>query len=148
MTKKNPDDSVREEQFGANENAAGTEDTTAAQEIQEPDSLTDSAETENDQEDVIEKEDEVLDEVAPSVADDEKHKSEDEHSFDDLELPQVDYSGYSKHELVETMVLLIENRPPAEIRDDIDRIKVLFYKKLKLEAEERKNKFLSFRRKD
>ena len=30
MTKKNPDDSVREEQSGANENAAGTEDATAS----------------------------------------------------------------------------------------------------------------------
>ena len=76
----------------------------------------------------------------------EKHKSEDDHTFDDLELPPVDYSGYTKHELVETMVLLVENRPPAEIRDDVDRIKILFYKKLKLEAEERKNKFLECRR--
>ena len=35
MTKKNPDDSVREEQFGANENAAGTEDATQAENAQE-----------------------------------------------------------------------------------------------------------------
>jgi hypothetical protein len=143
MTKKNPDDSVREEQSAANENAAGTEDATDAQETQEPDSLSDSAETEDDHGDVVEKEENVLDEVVPSLKDNEMHKPDDIHSFDDLELPQVDYSGYSKHELVETMVLLIENRPPAEIRDDIDRIKVLFYKKLKLEAEDRKNKFLS-----
>jgi len=143
MTKKNPDDSVRDEQFGANENAAGTVDTTAAQEKQEPDSPGNSEETEIDHEDVIEKEDVVLEEISPSLSVVENHKSEDEHSFDDLELPQVDYSGYSKHELVETMVLLIENRPPAEIRDDVDRIKILFYKKLKFESDERKNKFLS-----
>ena len=79
----------------------------------------------------------------PVMAEDEKPESEDHHSFDDIELPQVDYSGYTKHELVETMVLLVENRPPAEIRDDIDRIKILFYKKLKHDAEERKNKFLA-----
>ena len=65
MTKKNPDDSVREEQFGANENAAGTEDATAAQEMPEDDSLTDSAESENDNEDVSEKKEEVADEVIP-----------------------------------------------------------------------------------
>ena len=35
MIKKNPDDSVREEQFGANENAAGTEDTTKAEKANE-----------------------------------------------------------------------------------------------------------------
>jgi hypothetical protein len=64
------------------------------------------------------------------------------HDFEDIELPQVDYSGYSKHEIVETLGLIIENRPAAEIREDIERLKVFFYKKLKLEAEERKSKFL------
>ena len=143
MTKKNPDDSVREEQFGANENAAETENATASKEMSEDDSLTDSPESENDQEDVDEKKEEVAVEVIPVLAEEEKHKSGDDHAYDDIDLPQVDYSGYTKHELVETMVLLVENRPPAEIRDDVDRIKVLFYKKLKLEAEERKNKFLA-----
>ncbi len=66
----------------------------------------------------------------------------DDHPFNDLELPPVDYSGYSKHDLVETLVLIIENRAPSEIKDDVDRIKVLFYKKLKQESEERKSKFL------
>ena len=60
-----------------------------------------------------------------------------------MELPQVDYSGYSKHELVETLALIIENRPTAEIRNDVERLKILFYKKLKSESEERKNKFLA-----
>ena len=30
----------------------------------------------------------------------------------------------------------------SEIREDVERIKILFYKKLKSESEERKNKFL------
>ena len=30
------------------------------------------------------------------------------------ELPPVDYSGYSKNELVETLGLIIENRPPSK----------------------------------
>ena len=143
MIKKNPDDSVREEQFGANENAAGTENATASKEMLEDDSQTDSPESENDKEDVAEKKEEVAVEVIPVFAEEEKHKSGDDHAYDDIDLPLVDYSGYSKHELVETMVLLVENRPPAEIRDDVDRIKVLFYKKLKLDAEDRKNKFLA-----
>jgi hypothetical protein len=143
MTKKNPDDSVLKEQFGAIDNATGTEDATSAQEILKHDSPPDSAETENEQEDIIKKEEDILDEVSTSSAVDEKPKPHYDSTLDDLELPQVDYTGYSKHELVETMVLLIENRPPAEIRDDIERIKILFYKKLKLESDERKNKFLS-----
>lgn len=60
---------------------------------------------------------------------------------EDIELPPVDYSGYSKNELVETLELIIENRPPDEIKDDVERIKSLFYKKIKQEAEERKKKF-------
>ena len=62
--------------------------------------------------------------------------------IEEIELPPVDYSGFSKNELVETLALIIENRPPSEIRDDVERIKALFYKKLKHETEERKNKFL------
>ena len=112
MTKKNPDDSVHKEQFGANESAAGTEDATQAENTQELNAEKEEAEPEG------------------------------VHEFDDIELPEVDYSGYSKHELVETLGLIIENRPTVEIRDDVDRIKVLFYKKLKLESEERKSKFL------
>jgi hypothetical protein len=112
MTKKNPDDSVREEQFGADEKAAGTEDATQT---------------------VIEQDTE---------AEKEKPKPAEEHEFEDIELPPVDYSGLSKHDLVETLSLIVENRAPAEIRDDVERIKTLFYKKLKLDADERKARFL------
>ncbi len=80
---------------------------------------------------VTEMKSEKQEEAAPVMTDHEIHHSDEEHTFDDLELPPVDYSGYTKHELVETMVLLVENRPPSEIRDDIDRLKILFYKKLK-----------------
>jgi len=61
---------------------------------------------------------------------------------EDIELPPVDYSGYSKTELVDTLELIIDNRPPNEIKNDVERIKNLFYKKIKQEAEERKKKFL------
>jgi hypothetical protein len=112
MTKKNPDDSVREEQFGAIQNATGTEDAIQAENANE------------------------------IKAEKEEPKTSEDHEYDDIELPPVDYSGYSKHELVETLGLIIENRAPAEIRDDVERIKTLFYKKLKLDADERKAKFL------
>ena len=60
----------------------------------------------------------------------------------DDSLPPVDYSGYSKKDLVETLTLLVENRYPSEIKNDVDRLKGLFYKKLKQEEEERKKEFL------
>ncbi|MBS0010879.1 MAG: DUF349 domain-containing protein [Bacteroidales bacterium] len=58
------------------------------------------------------------------------------------ELPEVDYTGRSKKELVETLELLIENRPLNEIADDVDKIKTIFYKKHKAELDKKKKTFL------
>ncbi len=142
MTKKNPDDSVREEQSGANENALGTEDATQAENAQKPDSPEDAEKADETTEKVIENEEHKHEEVSGTIVAEVMPVHEVIHDFEDIELPQVDYSGYSKHELVETLALIIENRPTIEIRDDVERIKILFYKKLKSESEERKNKFL------
>jgi hypothetical protein len=144
MTKKNPDDSVRLEQSGTSEDVAGTED--AIHEINEPEAenplaseaLADETEHEN-----VSKTEKTKKRKRSTVKSEEETEiAESEIIPIDSDLPPVDYSGYSKHDLVETLVLLIENRPPAEIREDVDRIKGLFYRKLKQEAEERKNKFL------
>ena len=142
MTKKNPDDSVREEQSGADENALGTEDATQAENAQEPDSLENVEKAEEITEKVAENEEYKLGNESKVKKEKEEPKPEDTHTFEDIELPQVDYSGYSKHELVETLGLIVENRPTVEIRDDVERIKILFYKKLKSESDERKNIFL------
>jgi hypothetical protein len=80
--------------------------------------------------------------VSEEDSEEESEENQSEENVSNIELPPVDYTGYSKHELVDTLALIIENRPPAEIRDDVDRIKILFYKKLKHEADERKSKFL------
>jgi hypothetical protein len=131
MTKKNPDDSVQDEQSVANENVHGTEDAMHAETNEETDSVEDAEKTDDDSEKIIENEELTAEE-----------KSEPVEVTDDIDLPEVDYSGYTKHELVETLGLLIENRPAVEIRDDVERLKILFYKKLKSESEERKSKFL------
>src|SRR5665811_231628 len=142
MTKKNPDDSVRKEQFGANEKAAETEDATQADNAQESDTPNDPGEPANETDKVTENEVPKPEEVSVAADKKEEPVHEETQGFEDIELPQVDYSGCSKHELVETLSLIIENRPAIEIRDDVERIKILFYKKLKSETEERKNKFL------
>ncbi|MCJ7449575.1 MAG: DUF349 domain-containing protein [Bacteroidales bacterium] len=142
MTSKNPDDSVRKEQSGAIEKAAGTENATHNEKAQETESSESSETTEKSLEDVSEKEMNKSEEAPAAKFEEGDQKIEEIEDLDNIVLPPVDYSGYSKHDLVETLGLIIENRPPAEIRNDIDRIKVLFYKKLKLEAEEKKNKFL------
>jgi hypothetical protein len=142
MTKKNPDDSVREEQFGAVINAAGTEDATQAENAQEDEKLVPAETAEEEPEKVIEIEDVKKDKAASAKNNRKDPEPEDDQGFDNIELPPVDYSGYTKHELIETLGLIIENRPALEIRDDIERLKILFYKKLKLESDERKKKFL------
>ena len=143
MTKKNPDDSVRNEQSGAIEKAAGTENATHDEKAQETEPSESKETTSKNLEDISEKEINKPEEAPAAKLEEGDQKVEENEDLDNIVLPPVDYSGYSKHDLVETLSLIIENRPPAEIRNDIDRIKVLFYKKLKLEAEERKNKFLA-----
>lgn len=62
-------------------------------------------------------------------------------NYDEIELPPVDYSGFSRRELVETLALIVENRPPAEIVEDVNRIKEFFYKKTKAEFNEKRLNF-------
>ncbi|GAJ01354.1 unnamed protein product, partial [marine sediment metagenome] len=54
----------------------------------------------------------------------------------------VDYSTFGKEQLVNRLTLLIEERPVNEIRNDIDRIKINFYKKHRSELEQKKKQFL------
>jgi hypothetical protein len=146
MTKKNPKASVQDEQFVAKESADEHTDEiktelTAEEPAGQPPE-TEAPKRVRKREKVAKKvdidaENEVVEEFTAV-----SHEPGDNHSLDEIELPQVDYSGYSKNELVETLGLIIENRPPAEIREDVDRIKSLFYKKLRAEADERKSKFL------
>jgi len=144
MIEKDPDDSVREEQSGADEKAAGTEETTHAEKAEEKeDTEKEAGKEEESAEGVIKKVRRRSRKAYAAGSEAEDLREESVHEMDNVILPPVDYSGYSKNELVDTLALIIENRPPAEIHGDIDRIKALFYKKLKQESEERKNKFLS-----
>jgi hypothetical protein len=138
MTRKNPDDSVRKEQTAPEDNAAGYEDATHTETLHETDSPSVSVEGEKVTEDNIL----IIDENLSAKTEPESIEEAEDDDVSDVVLPPVDYSGYSKHDLVETLGLIIDNRAPAEIRDDVERIKVLFYKKLKLDADERKAKYL------
>jgi len=144
MIEKDPDDSVHAEQSGAEGNATGTEETTHAEKADEKEDTKNEIEKEEEStEGVIKKVRRRSRKASKAESENEEVKEESVQNLDDVVLPPVDYSGYTKNELVETLALIIENRPPAEIRNDIDRIKALFYKKLKIESDERKNKFLS-----
>lgn len=171
MIKKNPNDIVHDEQLGASEKATVPEETTQAEKADEKDSplvfeKIEPVITEIIEDDEIKAADLIAgDMLSTDIPEGDPHQEfghvhdnlrapehthEHNHAHDqqaetvieDIELPPVDYSGFTKNELVETLGLITENRPPAEIRSDVDRIKILFYRKLKLEAEERKTKFL------
>lgn len=84
-----------------------------------------------------------------AVTEDKKPESADDDfeevtvSPDELEeLPEVDYSSHTRAELIETLELLVENRPPSEIRDDVDNIKGLFYRRTKSENEKLRQKYV------
>jgi hypothetical protein len=79
-------------------------------------------------------------EALPETGDEELPAGEPVN-YDDITLPPVDYSGLSRKELVATLVLIVENRPPAEIIEDVNRIKELFYKKAKVEFNEKRLNF-------
>jgi len=148
MTENNPNDTVLDEQFAAEDKSGEsakedkTENTPAepgsGQVVDEEKSAEAGEETKTRKR-------------ARRKKEDEEEEPAEDHDFteipgfeghEDIHLPPVDYSGYTKNELVDTLSLIIENRPPAEIREDVERIKILFYKKLRQEADERKAKFL------
>ncbi len=78
----------------------------------------------------------------------EKDKEEIEEDREDKEeeeitVKEVDYATFSIDELVNTLTILISDRPVQEIRNDVDNIKINFYKKHKIEIEKKKKAFLS-----
>lgn len=139
---KNPEDSVLDEQSGAIENASGTEINPQAEKAPETEIPEITEDADQTPEVPVVKEKKRLAKPRIPIAVTEETVEEESHDLDDIVLPPVDYSGYTKNELVDTLNLIIENRPPAEIRNDVERIKILYYKKLKLESDERKGKFL------
>jgi hypothetical protein len=142
MIKENPEDPVRDEQNGAELNAAGTEENPETDKAEENHTPVKKETTEEDVKIVSEKSEIKEDKIIDSPSEKNISPSVVSHETEEIELPPVDYSGFSKNELVETLALIIENRPPSEIRNDVERIKTLFYKKLKYETEERKSKYL------
>ena len=141
MIEKDPDNSVRNEQSGAIKNASGNENETHAEKAEGKSIASKLEEDGKPADEVVVKRRRKTVKETDSGSEAENYEPGHEN-LDETELPPVDYSGFSKNDLVETLALIIENRPPTEIRNDVDRIKVFFYKKLKQEAEERKNKFL------
>ncbi len=163
MTTKDPVNSVHDEQFDAEDKASEvngeesveiapleavaetalaeeqTDDEIIAEEPPEEEaplaeSPVDKIEESAPREEVAEAEalDETTDESVPE---------EEAVNYDEITLPPVDYTGFSRKELVETLKLIVDNRAPSEITDDVSRIKEVFYKKTKAEFNEKRLNF-------
>jgi len=78
-------------------------------------------------------------ESALSEPSDIKEDKEDE----EITVKEVDYTTFSIDELVNTLTILISERPVQEIRNDVENIKINFYKKHKIELEKKKKAFLA-----
>jgi hypothetical protein len=151
MTDYNPNDSVPEEQFAAEEKAdESTKEINSEKPIvpeaagsgETPENQA-QAESESEKPEKKKTRRKKIGEITETETVSHDPGQHDVlHDLDEIELPPVDYSGYSKNELAETLSLIVDNRPPAEIKDDVERIKLLFYKKIKAETDERKAKFL------
>jgi archaellum component FlaC len=162
MTTKNPVNSVHEEQFDADKKASEstgeelTETTTQEQpaaqiEVENEPVLSENVEPVTEEpvtEEPVTEEpvDELSAAETPEEDDspetgDSKLPAEETINYDDITLPPVDYSGLSRKDLVATLALIVENRPPAEIVEDVSRIKEFFYKKTKVEFNEKRLNF-------
>lgn len=57
-------------------------------------------------------------------------------------IAEFDYSMLSRGDLVNRLEVLLESQPVNDIRSDVDHIKINFYKKVKLETEQKRKKFV------
>jgi archaellum component FlaC len=128
-----------EEEKPAGDEPAGDEDegTVSGEEEAEPAEPAEGEAAAADQAKAGDASDELIGEGAEAS----DHVEEEPVNYDEIDLPPVDYSGFSRKELVETLALIVENRPPSEIIDDVGRIKEFFYKKTKAEFNEKRLNF-------
>lgn len=123
------------EDLSAAEETPVAEETPAGEEIP-------AGEGSNDELPVMEElPDETPEADAPPETGDAELPAGETVNYDDITLPPVDYSGLSRKDLVATLALIVENRPPAEIVEDVSRIKELFYKRTKVEFNEKRLNF-------
>ncbi|MCU0365921.1 MAG: DUF349 domain-containing protein [Bacteroidales bacterium] len=163
MTTKDPVNSVHDEQFDAEDKASEVNGEESV-EIAPLEAVAETALAEEQADDEIIAE-ELPEEEAPlaespvdkieesvpgeEVAEAEAHDETTDESvpeeeavnYDEITLPPVDYTGFSRKELLETLKLIVDNRPPSEITDDVSRIKEVFYKKTKAEFNEKRLNF-------
>jgi len=89
---------------------------------------------------------EVGDDVDEVVEDDEDDEDEEDDADADADaddtVEPVDYSALTREELVDKLALLIEKKPVQRIRNEVESIKLNFYKKHKAEFERKRKEWI------
>ena len=131
--------SVREEQFGEENN--NPENTVKKEEPS--DQVIDTQIGEDTDNEYVDSEETAGEEVKKEPTKTEEDRDEaEEKEVEEIFVKSVDYSTFGKDQLAGRLALLIEERPVNEIRNDIDQIKINFYKKHRSELEQKKKQFL------
>ena len=153
-----PKDSVQNEQFSPKEDTAENTDVTSSSHVDENETKNDNVvkeentvNEESQKENIPEKMDEeehIIEETEIEIIGDDNENDDDDDNFDphnieeehddsasDDEIPDEDYTKYSKQELIHKLSVLISTKPIEKIRLSVESIKNNFYKKHKAEIE-------------
>lgn len=126
---------------------------------EESESIDAISDTPPDSEDIkLEKDGGITEEVKSEVKDDTGKEKEEEtkenqteqtlpeenNKKEEIKLPKLnlDYNNFSREELLQSIKDLVSLHPVQRIKNDVDNIKICFYKCLKSENEEKKKKFV------
>jgi hypothetical protein len=130
--------SVQDEQFSKDQEIAeNTQD--ASQLIKNEGTAENTKRNEQDEFEIQRPEEVVPDEL---LVPEELIEEEEDVENDLFEAPSVDYSTFSKEELVATAARLINEKPIETLKADFDIIKVQFYKKHKADFEKFRKQFV------
>lgn len=130
--------SVQDEQFSkAQENAENMQD--ASQLTKNENTAEKTNGSEHDEFEIQRPEEIVPDEL---LVPEELIEEEDEDENAHLETPTIDYSVFSKEELVATAARLINEKPIESLKADFDTIKIQFYKKHKVDYDKLRKQFV------
>ncbi len=90
-----------------------------------------------------EPEEAVIETAEEKIKKDEKHEKEADIQHQVLDKEEViDYSSLNKKDLVDTLKDIIDNKSILQIRNDVEIIKINFYKKHKADIEKKRKNFL------
>lgn len=169
MESKDQKDPIKDDQFGEAENTQDTPINEESSTLKVDDKMNEEVEKDakasesevepqetikEEQEEVAVESPEPKAEATPeptvenskSEEDDEEHEDEDEEEDnednEDEPIEQVDYSTLTREELVDKLSHLLETKPVQRIRNEVESIKLNFYKKHKAEYERKRKEWV------